>query len=217
MNLLHRHRENDHGSAHDPEQRTEPHPYDIPADSAHRHPDDPAVVERPVAHHEREVVTDADGDVKTTERVWTFAPGQLISLIAGVGFVALGLLAMVRAGIDGSFDTPTVEVLGFTHTAWLGLAEVALGVLLILAGTGAWGRPLSVILGAAMVIAGVLIGAAPDEMPAELAVEEDFGWALAAVGAVVAVAALVLPVWRSRRVKRNGELVHDDRRTVAAH
>ena len=83
----------------------------------------------------------------------------------GVGFVAVGLLAMVRAGIDGSFATPVVEVLGVTHTAWLGLAEVGLGVLLILAGTGAWGRPLSVILGVAMVIAGVLIGAAPEEMP----------------------------------------------------
>ena len=125
------------------------------------------------------MATDADESVKTTERTWTFAPGQLISLIVGIGFVAVGLLAMVRAGIDGSFETPVVEVLGFTHTAWLGLAEVGLGVLLILAGTGAWGRPLSVILGVAMVIAGVLIGAAPEEMPAELGVEEDFGWALA--------------------------------------
>jgi hypothetical protein len=176
--------------------------------------DGTAVVERP--SHAR-AVADADESVKTTERTWTFAPGQLISLIVGVGFVAVGLLAMVRAGIDGSFETPVVEVLGLTHTAWLGLAEVGLGVLLILAGTGAWGRPLSVILGVAMVIAGVLIGAAPEEMPAELGVEEDFGWALAVLGALVAVAALVLPVWRSHRVKRNGELVSDDRRTFATH
>ena len=46
---------------------------------------------------------------------------------------------MARAGIDGSFGTPVVEVLGFSHTAWLGLAEVGLGVVLILAGTGARG------------------------------------------------------------------------------
>ena len=201
MNLLHRTR-------HDED-------HDIDHDVDHRHPGDTAVAERPA--HTREVVTDADESVKTTERTWTFAPGQLISLIVGIGFVAVGLLAMVRAGIDGSFATPVVEVLGVTHTAWLGLAEVGLGVLLIIAGIGAWGRPLSVILGAGMVIAGVLIGAAPDEMPAELAVEEDFGWALAAIGAVVAVAALVLPVWRTHRVKRNGELIADDRKTVATH
>ncbi|MET0903866.1 MAG: hypothetical protein ABWZ52_11545 [Acidimicrobiales bacterium] len=216
MNLLHRNRENDHERDLDVEQRAEPHPYDIPADRNRRRQDDTAVVERHTAH-QREVVADADDHVKTSERVWTFAPGQLVSLIVGVGAVAIGLLAMVRAGIDGSFETPTVEVLGFTHTAWLGLAEVGVGVLLILAGIGAWGRPLSVILGAGMVIAGVLIGVAPDEMPAELAVEEDFGWALAAIGAVVAIAALALPVWRTRRVKRNGELIADDRETVSAH
>ena len=216
MNLIHRNRENDHDRDVHVEQR-EPHPYDIPADRNRRPLDDTAVAERQTPLHQREVVTDTDADVKTSERVWTFAPGQLVSLIVGVGAVAIGLVAMVRAGIDGSFETPTVEVLGFTHTAWLGLAEVGLGVLLIIAGIGAWGRPLSVILGAGMVIAGVLIGAAPDEMPAELAVEEDFGWALAAIGAVVAVAALVLPVWRTHRVKRNGELIADDRKSVAAH
>jgi hypothetical protein len=214
MNLLHRNRENDHDRDLDVEQR-EPHPYDIPADHNRRPQGDTAVAERQAPRHQREVVTDAADDVKTSERIWTFAPGQLVSLIVGVGAVAIGLVAMVRAGIDGSLETPTVEVLGFTHTAWLGLAEVGLGVLLILAGIGAWGRPLSVILGVGMVIAGVLIGAVPDEMPAELAVEEDFGWALAAIGAVVAVAALILPVWRTRRVKRNGELIDDDR--VAAH
>ena len=58
-----------------------------------------------------------------------------MSLIVGVGAVAIGLVAMVRAGIDGSFETPTVEVLGFTHTAWLGLAGGRLGMLLVLAGT----------------------------------------------------------------------------------
>ena len=215
MNLLHRNRENEHDRSQVVEQPREPHPYDIPADGTHRHPDDPTVVERPT--HDRGVVTDADETVKTTERTWTFAPGQLISLIVGVGFVVVGLIAMVRAGIDGSFEDPVVEVLGLTHTAWLGLAEIGLGVLLILAGTGAWGRPLSVVLGVAMVIAGVLIGAAPEEMPAELAVEEDFGWALAVLGALVALAAMVLPVWRSRRVKRDGELVADDRHTYAAH
>ncbi|MFL6205514.1 MAG: hypothetical protein ACJ739_09200 [Acidimicrobiales bacterium] len=161
---------------------------------------DPEIVERP----------DRD-DVVIRERTWTFAPGQLISLIVGIGLVALGVVAMVRAGIDGSFATPTVEVLGFTHTAWLGLAEVGTGVLLILAGTGAWGRALSVLVGAAMMICGVLIGAATSSMPEELAVEEDFGWMLVLLGALVALAAMVLPVWRSRRLRRNGVDIDDDR------
>jgi hypothetical protein len=178
---------------------------------------DDTVVERrdrdPVVIRDRD---DRD-DVRYTERTWTFAPGQLVSLAVGVGLVALGLVAMLRAGIDGSFGTPTVEVLGFTHTAWLGLAEVGTGVLLILAGTGAWGRAVSVVVGAAMMIAGVLIGAEPSAMPEELGLEEDYGWMLVLVGALVALAAMVLPVWRSRRVRRNGVDLDDDEREVVTH
>jgi hypothetical protein len=178
-----------------------------------RHSDDPQVVQRrdPIA-----AVTD-DHETRIRERSWTFAPGQIVSMIVGVGFVALGLVALIRAGIDGSLESPVVEVLGFTHTAWLGLAEIGLGVLLILAGTGARGRFLSVLLGAAMVVSGVLIGAETREMPEELALEQDFGWMLALFGALVAVAAMALPVWRSRKVWRDGEVVDADRAVTRNH
>ena len=167
-------------------------------------------------HREPVIVRDTDDrdDVVVRERTWTFAPGQLISLLVGVGLVVIGVVAMARAGIDGSFKTPVVEVLGLTHTAWLGLAEVVAGVLLILAGTGAWGRALSVLVGTVMMISGVLIGAETSAMPEELGVEEDFGWMLVLLGALVALAAMVLPVWRSRRVRRNGVDIDDDRDLV---
>jgi hypothetical protein len=178
-----------------------------------RHPDDTQVV-----HRRDPIVVADDRETKVRERSWTFAPGQIVSMIVGVGFVALGLVALIRAGIDGSLEAPVVEVLGFTHTAWLGLAEIGLGVLLILAGTGAWGRFLSVLLGAGMVIAGVLIGAETAEMPEELALEQDFGWMLVLFGGLVAVAAMALPVWRSRKVWRDGELVDDaDRADTDVH
>jgi hypothetical protein len=161
-----------------------------------------------------EIVRDDRGDVVVRERTWTFAPGQIVSLVVGIGLVALGVVAMVRAGIDGSFATPVVDVLGFTHTAWLGLAEVGAGLLLILAGTGAWGRALSVLVGAAMVIAGVLVVAETSAMPEELGIEKDYGWMLVLLGALVSLAALALPVWRSRRVRRNGVDVDERRELV---
>jgi hypothetical protein len=105
-------------------------------------------------------------------------------------------------------------VLGLSHTAWLGLAEVGAGVLLILAGTGPWGRPVSVLVGAAMMIAGVLIGVETANMPEELGVEERYGWMLVLLGALVSLAAMVLPVWRSRRVRRDGVDVDDHREIV---
>lgn len=135
------------------------------------------------------------------ERTWTFAPGQLVSFVAGLGVIVVGVIALLRAGIDGSLARPTVDVLGYSHTAWLGLAEVALGLLLVVAGTGAWGRPLSVLLGAAGVVAGVIVLAETDQLPDELGLEKDFGWPLIVLGAVVALAAMALPVWRRRHLR----------------
>jgi hypothetical protein len=137
---------------------------------------------------------------KTRERTWTFAPGQLISFAVGIGFIAVGAIALIRAGIDGNLARPTVEVLTLSHTAWLGLAEVGLGVLLLIAGSGAWGRFLSVPLGALMVIAGILVVAEPSQVPERLAMESDHGWVLILSGALVVLASMVLPVWRTRKI-----------------
>jgi len=175
-----------------------------------RHDDDDVVVDDRTEGR----ATTVSGTTKATQRYWAFAPGQLVSLIVGVGFVIVGVLALVRAGLDGSMDTPVVEVLGYTHTAWLGVAEIGLGLLLVLAGTGAWGRSLSVLLGVAMAIAGVLVIAEPSEMPEELGLEKAYGWPLVILGAIVAVAALALPVWRTQRYDRDGIDLRDDDREV---
>ena len=162
-----------------------------------RHDDGNGTVER---DHIRQEVTERPVSTRTSERFWDFAPGQLVSLVAGVGVVIVGIVALIRAGVEGSLARPVVEVAGYTHTAWLGIAEIGLGLLLVLAGTGAWGRGLSVLLGAASVVAGALVLAVPEEMPEELGLEKDFGWPLLILGAVVALCALALPVWHSRSV-----------------
>jgi hypothetical protein len=178
----------------------------------HRTRDDDTAVARDHDHHRhddidadehRDTVATTDDDATATrvrERTWTFAPGQLISFAVGVAAIAIGVVALVRAGIDDNLARPTVEVLELSHTAWLGLAEVALGVLLVLAGTGAWGRFLSVPIGALMVIAGVLVLAEPSQVPDRLGVEQDYGWALVLFGGLVALASMALPVWRTRKV-----------------
>jgi hypothetical protein len=147
-----------------------------------------------------------DRDTTVRERTRTFAPGQLVSLAGGVALVVVGAIALMRAGVGEPLASPTVDVLTYSHTAWLGIAEIALGALLILAGTGAWGRPLSVLLGAATVSAGVLVLAEPGQMPEELGLEKAYGWPLVILGAVVALAAMALPVWR-RRTLTDDEIV----------
>lgn len=146
------------------------------------------------------------------ERTWTFSASQIVSFVAGVGLVALGLVALIRAGVDGDLTTPTVRVLTYTHTAWLGVVEVAVGTVLILAGMGARGRYVSIVVGAALVVAGVLVRAEPDGMPDALGLEPSFGWALIVLGLVVALAAMALPVWRRRELlDRDVVNLRDDR------
>jgi hypothetical protein len=151
----------------------------------------------------------APGRRKMREQTWAFAPGQVVSFAVGVAAVAVGVLALVRAGVDGSLDTPTVGVLGYTHTAWLGVAEIAVGAVLMLAGTGPRGRPLSILIGAAAVVTGVVIIAEPDRTPAQLGLEKNFGWPMIGAGALVALAAIALPVWRHREV-RDDDLIDAD-------
>ncbi len=173
--------------------------------------DDGTVVERDRIDQTVEPVV----ATRTRQRSSIVAPGQIVSLIAGAGLITVGILALIRAELGGSWSTPVVEVLGYTHTAWLGIAEIAVGLLLLLAGTSPGARAVSVLLGAAMVIAGVLVRAEPGQMPEELALEKAFGWPLIVVGAVVALAAIALPVWYTNRVDRDAIDLRDDRvRTV---
>jgi hypothetical protein len=157
--------------------------------------------DRTVEHHElvRDDRPVAVPPEKVRERVTTFAPGQLVSLAVGIFAIVVGLIAVIRAGLDGSLADPTVSVLGWDHTAWTGLIEMGAGLLLVVAGLGAAGRPLSVLIGVAAVVAGVLVLAEFESMPDELALERDFGWPVAVLGGIVALAALIVPVWRTHR------------------
>lgn len=148
---------------------------------------------------------DAEARPTVRERTWSFTPAQIVSFAVGSFLVVVGLIVLLRAGVDGSLATPTVEVLTYRHTAWLGLVEIGAGSLLVLASSGTWGRVVSVVVGAAIVVGGVLVLAEPSRMPSELGTEQAYGWPVAALGALVAVAAMALPVWR-RRALRDEEI-----------
>ncbi len=129
---------------------------------------------------------------------WAFSPWQLFSLAAGLALCVVGLVALVRAGVDGDLATPEVDVVGYSHTAVLGIVETGFGILLVVAGTTPTGRPLALLMGALLVLAGALVVIEPARLPEDLALEEDFGWVAAIGGAAVVVAALVLPTFASK-------------------
>jgi hypothetical protein len=78
--------------------------------------------------------------------------------------------------------------------------------LLVAAGADPRGQWLSVVVGVILVAAGVVVTSAPSQLPDELAIEEGFGTPLIVVGAIVALAALVLPVWSSDRVEERTDV-----------
>jgi hypothetical protein len=196
MGLLHRTRTEDHTD--DATDRTFTTGDDTVVDrsdrSDHTMVDRDTTTERSVVHDDRPAVVTP---TKVRERVTTFAPGQLVSLAAGILAIVVGLIAVIRCGLDGSLGTPVESVLGYDHTAWTGFIEIGAGVLLVVAGLGAAGRPLSVLVGLAAVVAGVLILAETDAMPDELGLEREFGWPVAVLGGVVVLASLLIPVWRT--------------------
>jgi uncharacterized membrane protein YdbT with pleckstrin-like domain len=113
--------------------------------------------------------------------------GQGLILIAGVTSLVFGIGAIALAGLAGSITEPVVRVFTFDHTPLLGVIEVGVGVVLIVAAL----VPGGAIAGGALILA---------EYPwtqTELAAEQDFGWVAIAVGAAAYIGAMVAPRRRS--------------------
>jgi lysylphosphatidylglycerol synthetase-like protein (DUF2156 family) len=132
----------------------------------------------------------------TTEvrRAYTarFVPDALVAAAVGIALIIIGLLAIIRGGFSGSLSTPIVEVLGFDHTTALGLIELGAGLALLLSGVMA-SRSGALFFGSLISIA-ALVGALQTESFREpLGLEESFAWLVFMAGAVVVVAALLLP------------------------
>jgi hypothetical protein len=132
----------------------------------------------------------------TTSR-W-ISPVAIVTGLAGVVLLALGLIAIARGDLDGSLRDPVVTVGGLDHTPLLGVIEAGVGLLLLLAAATA-SRPASIVLGTLLAVAGIVVIATPESFDDSLAVESSYGWLLLAIGTVVALTALLLPD-TSRRV-----------------
>ncbi len=143
-------------------------------------------------------------DVAVAERrvVWAaWSPAQLVALAFGIFFVIMGAVAMARGGLSSdTFDAKIVNVLGFDHTALLGVIELVFGLLLVLAGAvpGA-GRGTMAFLGVVALGFGIVVLAAADQMRGTLGVTDANGWLYVITGIVNLVAAMVAPVIFTRQ------------------
>lgn len=118
--------------------------------------------------------------------------GSVLAVVVGASLAVVGLIAVLRAGVDGTWFRPLVEVLEADHTALLGVLEIGAGVLLVLVGLTGRRIPVAV-LGLAMALGATALAIEPDELQRELAIEPWWAWTLAAAGAVLVLAALHAP------------------------
>jgi len=158
---------------------------------------------------EEEIMIDREEDVGVAERhvVWApWSPAQLVALAFGVFFAIMGAIAIARGGLSGNtFDTKIVNVLGFDHTALLGVIELVFGLLLVLAGAvpGA-GRGTMAFLGVLALGFGIVVLAAADQLRGSLGVTDANGWLYVIAGIVNLVAAMAAPIVYSRQHRAVG-------------
>ncbi len=127
-----------------------------------------------------------------TEAVSRFAPDAVLAAVVGLVLVLMGLIAVTRAGLSSPLSDPVVSVAGFRHTAVLGILEVGSGIVLLLCGA-LRSRAGSLFFGALLGIAGFVAAVQTSSFDHSLAIESSMAWLVAIGGAVVALAALVLP------------------------
>jgi len=121
-----------------------------------------------------------------------FAVDSVIVGIVGLALIVVGLLAVTRAGMDGPLNDPVVEVLGFTHTATLGLIEAGMGLVLLICAAST-SRAASIFFGLVLGI-GALIGALQTEsFDRSLALESGLAWLLVIAATVVVLASFLVP------------------------
>lgn len=160
------------------------------------HTDDPAV--------DREVVDETETRPSAMPR-WSIA--QIVGLIGGIGFTAVGIAAVARSGFDTSHVyTPRVVVWHLPASPLFAVIEIAFGVLLILSSIVPGGsRPLLALFGAAALVFGIVVLATADTSRLNhwLASTHRTGLLYAIYGGVLLLCALVAPAFGgSRRTRR---------------
>jgi hypothetical protein len=133
-----------------------------------------------------------------TARSFHISPAQIITGLAGIVLLVIGLIAVAKGGLSGPVTDPVVDVAGFSHTPLLGLIEAGVGLVLLFCAL--WGsRASGVFMGTVIAVAGIVVAATPSSFADTLATEASYGWLLVVVGAVVALACLAIPDRSSRR------------------
>ena len=178
--------------------------------SLHSDPYDQTVAAAPVGTRPVEVVPVVEGVVVPEAAVHQtvatsygrrYAFDSVVVGLVGLALLIVGLIAVTRAGFDGPMDDPVVEVMGFTHTATLGLIEAGIGLFLLLC-AAMTSRGGSVFFGLVLGVAGVVGAVQTESFDRSLALESGLAWLAVIAAVIVVLCSLLVPrmVTRTDRV-----------------
>jgi uncharacterized membrane protein HdeD (DUF308 family) len=156
-------------------------------------------------YEHRDVVDTPAGRTTSLARTHRFSPGQILSGLVGLLLVVFGVIAVTRTGIDSSLNTPVRDIMGLAHSAWVGLFELLMGLLLLIGSADISVRGVAGGVGVILFIAGIVVAAGTGEILLRIGTERATGWFAAVLGAI-AVAASLLPTFL-----RSDRMVESDR------
>jgi len=160
-------------------------------------------------HHNEVLATDGrEVDAVRERPLVTGTIGQVLVLLGAAMLLLSGALTIIRAGLGHDLATPVVQVFGYSHTAWLGIVEVGVGVLLLVAGLSAASRSLALAVGILLIVAGIVVRADVQHLPHELAIEQSYGNFVLVTG-VIATVGGILPAGWTRRWERSTRVPAD--------
>jgi hypothetical protein len=110
-------------------------------------------------------------------RAMTVAAG----VVGGAVLVIMGVLALARGDVQGSWNDPIVLVNGWPHSPLLGALEVVAGAGLIVASLSPWSE---MIVGAIIAAFGVVALLEPQVLDDSLSIDPSHAWLLVAIGGV---------------------------------
>jgi hypothetical protein len=134
-------------------------------------------------------------DPVVEERKWNLA--SILAVAAGGALAVVGIIALMRTGVNETWFRPRTEVLDANHTPLLGALEIGVGAVLILLGL-IGSRVLIAMAGIAGALACTVAAVEPDEL-SRLAIEPWWATVLAATGVVLTLSAIYKPSPRIRR------------------
>jgi hypothetical protein len=166
--------------------------------------DDPTVARRDDAdayrNEQEHVIED-----RSARAPWTVA--QLVGLPIGLWFAILGVAALLKTGFPTShIYTPHDVVWTFPHSPIFALAEIAFGVLLVLASVVPGGAPAIIaLLGAIAVGFGVIVltNVSTTKLPHWTGAIHRTGWLYVILGGVLILGAIVSPLVTPSRYRRH--------------